>query len=580
MTRINIVSASLIAAVLSMISFVSVAAGTIDAVSNTTVALPAGNFSTVSLLATGVDGNQTNQKFVVTYTDGTTTSVTQSLSDWLTPQHYAGESQVSQMPYRLTRTGATQNGPFYLYGYSFAINSAKTVKSLTLPQNRNVVVLSVDLGSQQSGGGAAVSVNLSTSRNVVGIANYGKAVADGGLDADGYAFCETLLGTSVTWAGSTFTLGAAGSSDAASRTTIALPAGRDSTVKLLATAVNGDQRDQSFVVTYSDGTTNSFTQSLSDWYTPQGYAGESKAWDMAYRIAPSGVTNIGPVYLYGYSFAVNSAKTVKSITLPNNRNVVVLAVDTTPAPTAGSSAPVHVNLAAVDNVVGVVGNNSPVTNGGMDGAGNAYSATLLGNSVTWDGSTFSVGPSSGSTPPPATLAISGTPSTTAVIGQYYSFTPTVVATGGSSLTYTVSNKPSWAQFSASTGTLSGTPAGSAATDGNIVLSVSNGSQSASLPAFSIAVEAPPVTQAGSATLSWAKPTVNTNGTPLTNLAGYVIRYGTNAGALTSVISLGSPNATSTEIGNLTPGTWYFEVAAINTANVESPFSGPANTTIQ
>ena len=193
----------------------------------------------------------------------------------------------------------------------------------------------------------------------------------------------------------------------------------------------------------------------------------------------------------GYSFAVNSAKTVKSITLPNNRNVVVLAVDTTPAPTAGSSAPVHVNLAAVDNVVGVVGNNSPVTNGGMDGAGNAYSATLLGNSVTWDGSTFSVGPSSGSTPPPATLAISGTPSTTAVIGQYYSFTPTVVATGGSSLTYTVSNKPSWAQFSASTGTLSGTPAGSAATDGNIVLSVSNGSQSASLPAFSIAVEAPP-----------------------------------------------------------------------------------------
>ena len=211
------------------------------------------------------------------------------------------------------------------------------------------------------------------------------------MDADGYAFCEeTLLGTSVTWAGSTFTLGAAGSSDAASRTTIALPAGRDSTVKLLATAVNGDQRDQSFVVTYSDGTTNSFTQSLSDWYTPQGYAGESKAWDMAYRIAPSGVTNIGPVYLYGYSFAVNSAKTVKSITLPNNRNVVVLAVDTTPAPTAGSSAPVHVNLAAVDNVVGVVGNNSPVTNGGMDGAGNAYSATLLGNSVTWDGSTFSV----------------------------------------------------------------------------------------------------------------------------------------------------------------------------------------------
>jgi hypothetical protein len=165
MTRINIVTASLIAAVLSMIGFSAAAAGTTDAVSSTTIALPAGNFSTVNLLASGVDGSQTNQQFVVSYTDGTTTSFTQSLSDWYTPQNYAGESKVSQMPYRVTATGATETGPFYLYGYSFAINSAKTVKSLTLPQNRHVVVLSVDLGSQQSGSGVtvpAVSVNLST----------------------------------------------------------------------------------------------------------------------------------------------------------------------------------------------------------------------------------------------------------------------------------------------------------------------------------------------------------------------------------------------------------------------------------
>jgi len=104
MTRINIVSASLTAAVLSMISLVCAAAGTVDAVSSTTIALTAGNFSTVSLLATGVDGNQPNQTFVVSYTDGTTTSFTQSLSDWYTPQNYAGESKVSQMPYRLTAT--------------------------------------------------------------------------------------------------------------------------------------------------------------------------------------------------------------------------------------------------------------------------------------------------------------------------------------------------------------------------------------------------------------------------------------------------------------------------------------------
>jgi len=148
------------------------------------------------------------------------------------------------------------------------------------------------------------------------------------------------------------------------------------------------------------------------------------------------------------------------------------------------------------------------------------------------------------------------------------------------LTYAVANRPPWAQFSAATGTLSGTPTGSAVTDANIVVSVSNGSQNAALPAFSIAVDTPAATPAGSATLSWAVPTVNTNGSPLTNLSGYVIRYGTNAGALSSQISVGSPTATSAEIENLTPGTWYFEVAAMNTANVESPFSGVASTTIQ
>jgi len=58
----------------------------------------------------------------------------------------------------------------------------------------------------------------------------------------------------------------------------------------------------------------------------------------------------------------------------------------------------------------------------------------------------------------------GTPATTAEVGQFYSFTPTVVASAGSSLTYAVANKPAWAQFSVATGTLSGTPStGSAAT---------------------------------------------------------------------------------------------------------------------
>jgi polygalacturonase len=365
-------------------TFMLGAAGVPDAVSSTTIALPAGNDSEVILLATAVNGNQANQTFTVTYTDGTTTSITQSLSDWYTPQSYTGESQALKMAYRIAPSGATSNGPIYLYAYSFAINGTRTVQSITLPKNRNVVVLAINLSPA---GPSAASVNLSAVANVVGIANKGSPAPDGGLDNDGYAYSETLLGGSLVWSGSTFVLGAAGVPDAVSSTTIALPAGNDSEVILLATAVNGNQANQTFIVTYTDGTTTSITQSLSDWYTPQSYTGESQALKMAYRIAPSGATSNGPIYLYAYSFAITGTKSVRSITLPKNRNVVVLAINLSPAgPTAAS-----VNLSAAANLDGLVTTGSPVSGGGVDGYGNAYSATLTGTSITWSGVTLALG---------------------------------------------------------------------------------------------------------------------------------------------------------------------------------------------
>jgi hypothetical protein len=145
----------------------------------------------------------------------------------------------------------------------------------------------------------------------------------------------------------------------------------------------------------------------------------------------------------------------------------------------------------------------------------------------------------------------------------------------------VANKPAWAQFSASTGALSGTPStGSVATDANIVVSVSNAAQSAALPAFNITVQPATPSAAGTASLSWSRPTENTNGTPLTNLAGYVIHYGTSSAALTNKISVASATVTDVEIANLSPGYWQFEVAAINTANVEGEGSAIVGKTIQ
>ena len=590
------------------------AAGTPDAVSSATIALRAGKGSTVNLLATAVNGPQANQTFVVTYTDGTTTRFTQSLSDWWSgPQNYAGESVASTMAYRIAPSGAASYSTIYLYGYSFAINSAKTVQSITLPDNRNVVVLAVDVSPTGTTGtapptGTAVPGNLGQVDNVVGIVAEGSPVTHGGLDNDGYAYSATLLGTSFSWEGSTFRLGTAGTYDAASSTTIALPADKASTVNLLATAVNGNQLNQSFIVTYTDGTTASFTQSLSDWYTPQKYAGETKVSEMAYRIAPSGATNNSTFYLYGYSFAINSAKTVKSLTLPHNRNVVVLAVDVSKTGSvpltaaAPSLSPAPGTYTAAQTIT--LSDPTPgsaiyyTTNGATPTANSArYSAatplhvsstsTIKAMAVASNysnsaviGATYTI--TSGAKPPVAqTLKISGTPATTAEVWQFYSFTPTVVGPAGATLTHAVTNKPAWAQFSAATGTLSGTPtAGSAATDANIVVSVSDGATSASLPAFSIAVAPALASTAGSASLSWNPPTQNTNGSPLTNLAGFVVHYGNSPSALNSQLFVSSASSTGVEIENLSPGNWYFEVAAINSANVESQFSPTVSKTIQ
>lgn len=87
--------------------------------------------------------------------------------------------------------------------------------------------------------------------------------------------------------------------------------------------------------------------------------------------------------------------------------------------------------------------------------------------------------------------ISGVPGKTVTATQAYTFTPMGSDPDGTALRYSIANKPAWAAFSTSTGALSGTPATSQVrTYSNIVISASDGSLSASLPAFSITVNAP------------------------------------------------------------------------------------------
>lgn len=170
---------------------------------------------------------------------------------------------------------------------------------------------------------------------------------------------------------------------------------------------------------------------------------------------------------------------------------------------------------------------------------------------------------SGSATPPT---ISGSPPTQVTAGQAYAFTPAASGPSGSTLTFSIANMPSWATFSIATGALTGTPPTSTTgTFADIVISVSDGSQSAALPQFSIQVAA----ASGNAMLSWIAPTTNTDGTPLTDLAGFVINYGTNPDALTETVKVSSASATGYTVQGLDAGVWYFTVTAYTSVGTQS-----------
>ena len=185
------------------------------------------------------------------------------------------------------------------------------------------------------------------------------------------------------------------------------------------------------------------------------------------------------------------------------------------------------------------------------------------------------------TPPPATNVapvISGTPSTTVQASSPYSFTPSASDANGDTLGFSITGKPAWAAFSTATGALTGTPTtGQVGTYSNIVITVSDGKVSRSLPAFTITVAS--ATATGTASLSWSPPTQNTDGSTLTNLGGYKLYHGTSASSLTDVRTVSSAGTTNYQFTALAAGTHYFAITAFNTDGVESALSAVGSKTI-
>jgi hypothetical protein len=166
--------------------------------------------------------------------------------------------------------------------------------------------------------------------------------------------------------------------------------------------------------------------------------------------------------------------------------------------------------------------------------------------------------------------ISGTPVTTATVSQPYAFRPTAADLDNDVLTFSVSAKPYWASFDSATGTLYGTPTpADVGTSGGVAISASDGKAQATLAPFSITVN--PATS-GSVTVRWSAPTLNTDGSELTNLAGYKVHYGTTSGAYTTSLSVAGAETTSVVVEELPQGAVYFAIVAVNAAGTHSDYS--------
>ena len=177
--------------------------------------------------------------------------------------------------------------------------------------------------------------------------------------------------------------------------------------------------------------------------------------------------------------------------------------------------------------------------------------------------------------PNAAPVISGTPTTALVAGQPWSFAPDASDPDGDGLTFSIDVLPDWAEFDAMTGQMSGTPM-QAGSYGPITITVSDHMDSASLHAFTLQVDAPTL---GTAIVSWQPPLQRTDGSALTDLAGYRVYYGEDPNNLSHTIVIDSVGQTEQFIDNLEASTWYFAVTAVDSKGLESPKSEIGSKTI-
>jgi hypothetical protein len=129
---------------------------------------------------------------------------------------------------------------------------------------------------------------------------------------------------------------------------------------------------------------------------------------------------------------------------------------------------------------------------------------------------------------------------------------------------------SWTATGATTCTASGAWTGTKAV---------SGSQTISPPIAATAKYDLTCSAGASATVTWALPTRNTNGTPLTLLSGFRVNYGPSATSMPQFVNVTTPTTTVATVPNLPAGTTFFTVTTLTSDQQSSVPSNPVSAVI-
>ena len=309
----------------------SAAAGSPDNVvtGGQTVAL-SGSGTDLGFLGASQNGTASGT-VTVNYTDGSSQSFNLNLADWYANSPAVGNQLLTTTAsWNFTSTTQTAH-PVSLYFASVPLASGKTVSSVTLPVLRNaggataMHIFAMATGTGTPTTGVPYS-SLAAAYNNVGITDNANP-APGNFDGTGDSFSAQGLaagtptpltaGGEATFGGTTFTWPTAvGTSNnvVADGQTIDLT-GSGTDLGFLGAGAFGAASGTG-TITYTDGTTQSYSLVVSDWYNNAPVAGNEVATTTTSWNFSSTTQTAHPVSIYFASVPLASGKTVASVTLP------------------------------------------------------------------------------------------------------------------------------------------------------------------------------------------------------------------------------------------------------------------------